>query len=88
MTRRQDLKREWLVAAELRLEKLEEIRELLSISPDADADEAVRIMKWWRETGDVSIPAKLKNQGDRLLLEFHRLNEVKLEILDVLAPSE
>jgi len=88
MTRRQDLKREWLVVTELRLDKLEEIRELLSISPDADADEAVRIMKWWRETGDVPISANLKSQGDRLLREFHRLDEVSLEILDELAPSE
>jgi len=88
MTRRQDLKRGWLVVTELRLDKLEEIRELLSISPDADADEAVGIMKWWRETGDVSVPAELKNHGDRLLREFHTLNEVSLEILDELAPSE
>ena len=88
MTRRQDLKRGWLVVTELRLDKLEEIRELLSISPDANADEAVRIMKWWRETGDVSVPAELKNHGDRLLREFHTLNEVSLEILDELAPSE
>jgi len=88
MTRRQDLKREWLVVTELRLDKLEEIREILSISPDANADEAARIMKWWRETGDVSVPAELKNHGDRLLREFHTLNEVSLEILDELAPSE
>jgi len=88
MTTRQDLKREWLVVTELRLDKLEEIRELLSISPDANADEAVRIMKWWRETGDVSVPAELKNHGDRLLREFHTLNEVSLEIFDELAPSE
>jgi hypothetical protein len=31
-----------------------------------------------------SIPAKLKNHGDRLLREFHRLNEVRLEDLDEL----
>jgi hypothetical protein len=86
MTRRQDLKEEWLVVAELRLKKLEEIRELLSISfnADADADEILRIMKWWRETGDGSIPAKLKSHADRLLREFHSLNEVSLEILDEL----
>jgi hypothetical protein len=41
-------------------------------------------MKWWRETGDGSIPAKLKNHADRLVREFHRLNEVSLEILDEL----
>jgi hypothetical protein len=81
MTKRQDLEKEWLVVAELRLERLEEIRELLSISPDADADEAVGIMKWWRETGDVPISAKLKSQGDRILREFHRLDEMKLKIL-------
>jgi hypothetical protein len=84
MTRRQDLKEEWLVVAELRLKKLEEIRELLSISFNADADEILRIMKWWRETGDGSIPAKLKSHADRLLREFHSLNEVSLEILDEL----
>ena len=65
MTRRQDLKEKWLVFAELRLKKLEEIRELLSISFNADADEILRIMKWWRETGDGSIPAKLKSHADR-----------------------
>ena len=86
MTRRQDLKKEWLLVAELRLEKLEEIKELLSITPDADADEAVRIMKWWRETGD--IPTELKSHGDRLLRECHRLNEVKLEILDELKAGD
>jgi hypothetical protein len=86
MTRRQDLKKEWLLVAELRLEKLEEIKELLSITPDADADEAVRIMNWWRETGD--IPTELKSHGDRLLREFHRLNEVKLEILDELKAGD
>jgi len=84
MTRRQDLKEEWLVVAELRLKKLEEIRELLSISFNPDADEILRIMKWWRETGDGSIPAKLKSHADRLLREFHSLNEVSLEILDEL----
>jgi hypothetical protein len=84
MTRRQDLKEKWLVFAELRLKKLEEIRELLSISFNADADEILRIMKWWRETGDGSIPAKLKSHADRLLREFHSLNEVSLEILDEL----
>jgi len=81
MTKRQDLEKEWLVVAELRLERLEEIRELLSISPDADADEAIKIMKWWRETGDVPSSAKVKSQGDRILREFHRLDEMKLKII-------
>ena len=83
----QDLQTEWLVVADLRSQKLEEITELLSISPDADADEALRITKWWRETGDVSIPAKLKKHADRLRREFHGLNEQNLEILDELKSS-
>jgi len=48
--------------AKLRLKKLEEIRELLSISPKADVDEVLRILKWWRETGKVSIPKKQKTR--------------------------
>jgi|SRR5438045_1577332 hypothetical protein len=84
MTRRQDLKEEWLGIAELRAQKLGEIRELLSISLNVDAEETLRIMKWWRETGDSSIPAKLKSRADRLVREFHRLNEASLETLDEL----
>jgi hypothetical protein len=81
MTRRQDLKEEWLVVAELRLRKTEEIKELLSISPNADAEEVLTITKWWRETGEGFISAKLKSHADRLLREFHRLDELNLEIL-------
>ena len=84
MTRRQGLKEEWVVVAELRAKKTEEIRELLSISPNANAEEVLRIITWWRETGDGSIPAKLKSHADRLVREFHRLNEMRLEILDEL----
>jgi hypothetical protein len=74
----QDLESELLVVAGLRSQKLEEITELLSISPDADADEAVRIMKWWQETGAASTPAK--KHADRLLREFRSLIELSLEI--------
>ena len=81
MTRRQGLKEEWVVVAELRAKKTEEIRELLSISPNANAEEVLRIITWWRETGDGSIPAKLKSHADRLVREFHRLDELSLEIL-------
>jgi hypothetical protein len=56
-------------------------RELLSISLGVEAQEALRIINWWRATGDGSIPAKLKRHADRLLREFHRLDEVSLEIL-------
>jgi hypothetical protein len=39
-------------------EEIDEIRGLLSISPDADDQDALRIMKWWRETGagEASVP--------------------------------
>jgi hypothetical protein len=80
----QDLETEWLVVAELRSQKLKEITELLSIWPDADADEVLGITKWWRETGDISVPAKLKNYADRLRRDFHSLNELSFEILDEL----
>jgi|ERR1043166_3030382 len=81
MTRRQHLKEEWLTVAELRWRKTEEIRELLSISVNADADEVLTIINWWRETGDGSIPAKLKSHADRLVREFHRLDELSLDVL-------
>src|SRR5215472_10856726 len=80
----QDLETERLVMADLCSQKLEEITELLSLSPDADADEVLTITNWWRETGNVSISAKLKNHADRLRREFHSLNERSLEILDEL----
>ena len=84
MTKREDLRKEWLAVAELRLIKVEEIRELLSISPTASVEEVLRIMKWWHDNGDRAIPAKLKSQAHRLLNEIH--NEASLEILDELRP--
>jgi hypothetical protein len=86
MTKREDLRKEWLAVAELRLMKVEEIRELLSISPAASVEEVLRIMKCWQDNGDGSIPAKLKSQAHRLLVEIHSLNETSLEILDELRP--
>jgi hypothetical protein len=41
-------------------------------------------MKWWREVGDGSLSAKVKRHADRLLDEFHRLNEMSSQILDEL----
>jgi hypothetical protein len=57
VTKREDLKKLTEVL-ELRLKKLREIRELLSISPDTDDKDVPGIMKWWRETaaGEASIP--------------------------------
>jgi hypothetical protein len=86
MTKREDLRKEWLAVAELRLMKVEEIRELLSISPAASVEEVLRIIKWRQDNDDGSIPAKPKSQAHRLLSEIHNLNEASLEILDELRP--
>jgi hypothetical protein len=45
MTKHEDLRKEFLAIAELRLVKVEEIRELLSISPAASIEEVLRIVK-------------------------------------------
>ena len=84
MTKREDLRKEWLAVAELRLMKVEEIRELLSISPAASVEEVLRIMKCWQDSGDGSTPAELRSQAHRLLSEIHSLNEASSEILDEL----
>jgi hypothetical protein len=44
MTKHEDLRKEFLAIAELRLVKVEEIRELLSISPAASIEEVLRIL--------------------------------------------
>jgi hypothetical protein len=86
MTKREDLRKEFLAVAELRLVKVEEIRELLSISPVASVEDVLRIMKCWQDRGDGSIPAESRSQAHRLLSEIHCLNEATLEILDKLRP--
>ena len=55
MTKHEDLRKEFLAIAELRLMKVEEIRELLSISPAASVVEVLRIMKCWQDSGDGSL---------------------------------
>ena len=84
MTKHEDLRKEFLAIAELRLIKVEEIRELLSISPAASVEEVLRIMKCWQDSGDSSTPAELRSQAHRLLSEIHSLNEADLKILDEL----
>ena len=86
MTKREDLRKEFLAVAELRLMKVEEIRELLSISPVASVEEVLRIMKCWQDSGDGSIPAESRSQAHRLLSEIHCLNGASLEVLDKLRP--
>ena len=84
MTKREDLRKEFLAIAELRLLKVEEMRELLSISPAASVEEVLRVMKWWQDNLDGSIPTKLKSEAHRLLSEIHSLNETNLKTLDEL----
>jgi hypothetical protein len=86
MTKREDLRKEFLAVAELRLMKVEEIRELLSISPAASVEEVLRIMKCWQDSGDGSTPAELRSQAHRLLSEIDCLNGASSEILDKLRP--
>ena len=81
MTKREDLRKEFLAIAELRLMKVEEMRELLSISPAASVEEVLRVMKWWQDNLDGSIPTKLKSEAHRLLSEIHSLNETNLKTL-------
>jgi hypothetical protein len=83
MSKREELKT-FSKVKELRLKKLDEIRRLLSISPNADDQEVLGIIKWWRETGagEASVPAELKTKVNRLLSEFHTLNEANLEVMD------
>ena len=83
---REDLRKEFLAIAERRLIKVEEIRELLSISSAASVEEVLRITKWWQDNLDGSIPTKPKSQAHRLLSEIHCLNGATLEILDKLRP--
>src|SRR5262249_42850606 len=85
MTKHEDLRKEFLAIAELRLVKVEEIRELLSISPAASVEEVLRIIKCWQDSGDAT-PAELRSQAHRLLSEIHCLNGATLEILDKLRP--
>jgi hypothetical protein len=80
----EDLTNEWPAVAELRSMKVEEIRDLLSISPAASVEEVLRIVKWWQDSHDGSFPTKLKSQAHRLLSEIHSLNEANLKILDEL----
>ena len=86
MTKHEDLRKEFLAVANLRLMKVEEIRELLSISPAASVEEVLRIMKCWQESDDGSTPPKLRSQAHRLVSEIRYLNEASLEILDELRP--
>jgi len=83
MTNRENLKRLNEVA-ELRSKKLDEIREFLSISPEADARDVLVIMKWWRQTAanEPSVSPELKTKAERLSREFHGISDASGEIID------
>ena len=69
---------------ELRLKKLEEIREFLAILPDAEEQDILGIMKWWQKTAAVqsSVPTELKTRADRLFREFHTIDDANVQILN------
>ena len=83
MTRREDL-RKLNGVMDLRSKKLDEIRKFLSISPDANDQDVLGMMKWWQETAadEPSVPIKLKTEVDRLFREFHDINNANRQILD------
>jgi len=85
MTRREIL-RKFNEVAKLRLKKLDEIRDFLSISPDADDQDVLGLMKWWQKTAanEPSVPAELKTEADRLCCDLHSINDANLEIIDKL----
>lgn len=88
MTRREDL-RKLNGVMDLRSKKLDEIRNFLSISPDADDQDVLGMMKWWQETAaeEPSVPIELKTEVDRLFREFDNINNANQQILDTLAGS-
>jgi hypothetical protein len=88
MTRRENL-RKLSEVAELRMKKLDEIREFLSISPDADDHDVLGIMKWRQKTAasEPSVPTELKARADQLCREFRSIDDANLQILDELEPS-
>jgi hypothetical protein len=88
MTRREDL-RKLNGVMDLRSKKLDEIRKFLSISPDANDQDVLGMMKWWQETAaeEPSVPIDLKTKADRLFREFDNINNANQQILDRLAGS-
>jgi hypothetical protein len=88
VTKRQDLKKKYATAAELRTEKVDKIRQLLAISPDPGDEEAVKFIAQWRETGQVPVSAQLKTKVRRLLHEWHSIHMTCIEIQNELDPLD
>jgi hypothetical protein len=88
VTERDDLRKKYAAAAELRAKKVVEIGELLAIPPDPGDEEAVRFIALWRETGRVSVQAQIKTKAQRLLREWHSIHMACIEIQDELEQLE
>lgn len=80
MTKLEDLKKKYAAAAELRMKKVDEIRELLAIPPDPRDERAVEFIAHWLETGQVSVPIELKTEAQRLLREWQSIHMACVEI--------
>jgi hypothetical protein len=84
VTIREELKKKYAAAAELRTKKVVEIRELLAIPPDPRHEEAVKFIAQCRETRRVSVSAQLKTKAERLLGEWRSIHMACIEIQDEL----
>jgi hypothetical protein len=80
VTKRQELERKYAAAAELRIRKVDEIRELLAIPPHPGDEETVKFIARWRDTGEISVPAQLSTKAQRLLREWHSIHKACVEI--------
>jgi len=80
VTKLKDLKKKYAAAAELRMQKVDEIRELLAIPPDPRDEQAVEFIAHWLETGQVSVPLELKTEAQRLLREWQSIHMACVEI--------
>jgi hypothetical protein len=80
VTKREDLEKKYIAAAELRIKKVDEIRELLAIPPDPADEEAVKFIVHWLETGQVPVATELKTKAQRLLREWHGIHMACVEI--------
>ena len=91
VTKRDDLRKKYAAAAALRTKKVDEIRELLAIPPDPSDEKAVEFVAQWLETGQISVPTKLRTKAQRLLREWQSIHIACIEIqteLDRLGEGE
>jgi hypothetical protein len=76
MTKKEDLTKEWLRAADIRLKKYDEIDRLLG-------EDGTELRMEFLETGDMSgVPQELRDTARRLFLEAEALWQVHCELQD------